>query len=196
MQHNGVGGQAEALNAKSLAMDTLRQQLSVQVDEQKSRVVELSHNLKLVMREKEMAEAAARQARDDSARTIAPSEREQWQEEVSRLISQVETLQHEMHRRGKDDAQPALEAQVQSYQKQLLDAHNVIQLSQKHQHELEARVRVNEAPDTSEVQRLTMELRASQHENSMLRRKVDQDEAEQLRLYILKSQLCSDFVYI
>lgn len=58
-------GQAEALNAKSLALDNLRHQHVQQLDEQKSRVSELLQNLKVMMREKEAAEAAARQARDD-----------------------------------------------------------------------------------------------------------------------------------
>jgi len=74
-----VRGQAEALNSKSLAMDTMRQQLLQHLEEEKSRVAELTYNLKVVMRDKEAAEAAARQAREESARTIAPSERDQWQ---------------------------------------------------------------------------------------------------------------------
>jgi len=50
-------------------------------------VVELSQNLKIVIREKEMAEAAARQARDsETARTIAPSERDHWQGEVGSVL--------------------------------------------------------------------------------------------------------------
>jgi chromosome segregation ATPase len=89
-------GQAEALNAKSSTLDQMRREHAQQMDEQKSRVAELLQNLKLMMREKEAAEAAARQAREESARTIAPSERDHWQSEVTRLAERVDALQGEL----------------------------------------------------------------------------------------------------
>jgi chromosome segregation ATPase len=91
-----VRGQAEALNAKSVALDTARRQHAQQMDENKGRVAELLQNLKVLMREKELAEAAARQAREESARTIAPSERDHWQSEVTRLAERVDALQGEL----------------------------------------------------------------------------------------------------
>lgn len=94
-----VRGQAEALNAKSVALDRAQRQHAQELDEHKGRVSELLQNLKVMMREKEMAEAAARQAREESARTIAPSERDHWQSEVARLAERVDSLQSDLDMR-------------------------------------------------------------------------------------------------
>jgi hypothetical protein len=60
--------QSEALNAKSLAMDTLRYQLTVKLEEQKSRLLKLARRVNTLTREKEAvrveavgAQAGARQ---------------------------------------------------------------------------------------------------------------------------------------
>ena len=45
--------QSEALNAKSLAMDTLRYQLNVKLEEQKSRLLKLARRVDTLRREKE-----------------------------------------------------------------------------------------------------------------------------------------------
>jgi chromosome segregation ATPase len=173
-------GQAEALNSKSLAMDTLRQQLTSQLDEQKARIGELLQNLKSVMRDKEAAEADARQARGGSA----PSEREHWQGEEARLTAHVSAQQREL-----DALNQRSEAQIMSINAELRDAERAIEDYRRQweqaQNELKTSRHENQSLATAlggtrgatgETEKLRMELQASQHENATLLRRFNQWE--------------------
>jgi len=177
-------GQAEVLNSKSLAMDTMRQQLTSQLDEQKARIGELLQNLKSVMRDKEAAEADVRQARGESARTMAPSERDHWQGEVARLTAHVSAQQREL-----DALNQRSEAQIMSTNAKLRDAERSSEDYRRQWEQVQNELKTSRHEiqslstslgstrvETGEMEKLRMELQASQHENATLRRRVDQWE--------------------
>ena len=178
-------GQAEALNSKSLAMDNMRYQLSAQLEEQKQRTAELLQNLKSVMRDKEAAEEAARQAQGGSARTIAPSERDHWQGEVTRLSDHVSALQRELDSwQQRSEAQlmssdaklRGAEREIEDYRGRLQQAQNELRTSRNELQQSLAQSLSGTQSTAGEMERLRMELQASQHENGTLRKRIDQME--------------------
>ena len=117
---------------------------------------------------------------------MAPSERDHWQGEVARLTAHVSAQQREL-----DALNQRSEAQIMSTNAQLRDAERAIEDYRRQweqaQDELKTSRRENQSLSaslsstraaTDEMEKLRMELQASQHENATLRKRFDKELAD------------------